>query len=73
VGAVVLARRRGGIEGDDAHVITPLDLARVPPGLGSIAEAVGDLPRTARTREPDPATPAPALPASATTTGSDRD
>lgn len=39
VGAVTLARRRGGIaEGD---VITPMDLIRRPPGTGTMAEGVG--------------------------------
>ena len=42
VGAVVLARRRGGLGEDDAEEdrLTPLDLLR-PRGTGSTAEAVG--------------------------------
>jgi hypothetical protein len=47
VGAVVLARRRGGIDDEDANgdgdarrlVLTPLDLIR-PPETGTIAEGV---------------------------------
>jgi len=41
VGAVVLARRRGGIEPADDR-LTPLDLLR-PRGTGTMAEAVGGL------------------------------
>jgi NADH-quinone oxidoreductase subunit J len=42
VGAVVLARRRGGISPDDPEHgrLTPLDLLR-PPGTGTMAEGVG--------------------------------
>jgi NADH-quinone oxidoreductase subunit J len=43
VGAVVLARRRGGIDEDgdgDGRVLTPLDLIR-PRGTGTTAEGVG--------------------------------
>jgi NADH:ubiquinone oxidoreductase subunit 6 (subunit J) len=41
VGAVVLARRRGGLEGgDDRAPVTPLDLV-APPGTGTTAEGVG--------------------------------
>jgi NADH-quinone oxidoreductase subunit J len=41
VGAVVLARRRGGLEGEpDADRITPMDLLR-PRGTGTTAEGVG--------------------------------
>jgi NADH:ubiquinone oxidoreductase subunit 6 (subunit J) len=41
VGAVVLARRRGGLgEPDDSSRLTPLDLLR-PPGTGTMAEGVG--------------------------------
>ncbi len=46
VGAVVLARRRGGIDedGDGARrVLTPLDLVR-PRGTGTMAEGVGGVP-----------------------------
>jgi NADH-quinone oxidoreductase subunit J len=41
VGAVVLARRRGGL-GEDEDRITPLDLLR-PRGTGTMAEGVGSL------------------------------
>ena len=42
VGAVVLARRRGGLEGGhDGRSITVADLFRVPPGTGSMREALG--------------------------------
>jgi len=41
VGAVVLARRRGGL-GEDDDRITPLDLLR-PRGTGTMAEGVGSL------------------------------
>jgi NADH-quinone oxidoreductase subunit J len=41
VGAVVLARRRGGLgEEDDRARLTPLDMLR-PPGSGTMAEGVG--------------------------------
>ncbi|HVA20376.1 MAG TPA: NADH-quinone oxidoreductase subunit J [Solirubrobacteraceae bacterium] len=41
VGAVVLARRRGGLgEEDERDVLTPLDLLR-PQGTGTMAEGVG--------------------------------
>ena len=40
VGAVVLARRRGGLEDADENVITPLDLLR-PRATGTTAESVG--------------------------------
>ena len=40
VGAVVLARRRGGLEDADSQKITPLDLLR-PPTTGTTAESVG--------------------------------
>ena len=40
VGAVVLARRRGGIGADEAEGVSVADL-RLPPGTGSMAEAVG--------------------------------
>jgi NADH-quinone oxidoreductase subunit J len=43
VGAVVLARRRGGIGEEERDRLTPLDLLR-PHGTGSMAEAVGGLP-----------------------------
>src|SRR3954452_11214082 len=42
VGAVVLARRRGGLEGSDEEYVHPIP-ARVPLGAGSTAEAVGDI------------------------------
>jgi NADH-quinone oxidoreductase subunit J len=40
VGAVVLARRRGGIGTDEADRVAVTDL-RLPPGVGTMAEAVG--------------------------------
>ena len=40
VGAVVLARGRGGIGSDDAEGVSIADL-RLPPGVGSMREAVG--------------------------------
>jgi NADH-quinone oxidoreductase subunit J len=44
VGAVVLARRRGGLgEEDERNRLTPLDLLR-PPGSGTMAEGVGRRP-----------------------------
>jgi NADH-quinone oxidoreductase subunit J len=44
VGAVVLARRRGGLgEEDERNRLTPLDLLR-PPGTGTMAEGVGRRP-----------------------------
>jgi NADH-quinone oxidoreductase subunit J len=46
VGAVVLARRRGGLEGSDEEYIHPIP-TRVPLGAGSIAEGVGDINPTA--------------------------
>jgi NADH-quinone oxidoreductase subunit J len=39
VGAVVLARRRGGLEGDEQR-LTPIELLR-PQGTGTMAEGVG--------------------------------
>jgi NADH-quinone oxidoreductase subunit J len=54
VGAVVLARRRGGIEEDgegEGRVLTPLDLIR-PRETGTMAEGVGGVPfAIARARE----------------------
>src|SRR5271165_5582949 len=44
VGAVVLARRRGGLgEEDERNLLTPLDLLR-PQGTGTMAEGVGRRP-----------------------------
>jgi NADH-quinone oxidoreductase subunit J len=43
VGAVVLARRRGGLEDADGEKITPLDLLR-PRATGTTAETVGRHP-----------------------------
>jgi len=40
VGAVVLARRRGGIGADEADAVSVADL-RLPPGTGTMREAVG--------------------------------
>jgi NADH-quinone oxidoreductase subunit J len=47
VGAVVLARRRGGIGHDDEDRVAVMDF-RLPPGIGTMAEAVGGR----STREP---------------------
>jgi NADH-quinone oxidoreductase subunit J len=44
VGAVVLARRRGGIHGEDEGTLSVMDIRR-PLGTGTMAEAAGDLPR----------------------------
>lgn len=47
VGAVVLARRRGGLEGADEEYVQPIS-ARLEPGeFGTIAEGVGDTNPTA--------------------------
>ncbi|HST56045.1 MAG TPA: NADH-quinone oxidoreductase subunit J [Solirubrobacteraceae bacterium] len=50
VGAVVLARRRGGLGEQDEQLLTPLDLLR-PRGTGTMAEAVGG-PGTPHTPRP---------------------
>jgi NADH-quinone oxidoreductase subunit J len=42
VGAVVLARRRGGLEGTDEAELPRIDV-RLPAGTGSTAEGVGDI------------------------------
>src|SRR3954454_11293471 len=47
VGAVVLARRRGGIGADEEDRVALMDF-RLPPGIGTMAEAVGGR----STREP---------------------
>jgi NADH-quinone oxidoreductase subunit J len=47
VGAVVLARRRGGLEGSDEEFVHPIP-TRLPAGTGSIAEGVGTINPTAR-------------------------
>jgi NADH:ubiquinone oxidoreductase subunit 6 (subunit J) len=53
VGAVVLARRRGGIEGaGDEEYIRPIP-ERLPQGAGSIAEGVGDINPTATIVPPE--------------------
>jgi NADH-quinone oxidoreductase subunit J len=52
VGAVVLARRRGGLEGGDEEFVRPI-AERVPQGAGSIAEGVGDINPTADIVAPD--------------------
>ena len=44
VGAVVLARRRGGIHGEDEGMLSVRDFSR-PLGTGTMAEGVGGLPR----------------------------
>jgi NADH-quinone oxidoreductase subunit J len=52
VGAVVLARRRGGLEGADEEFIRPIP-DRLPQGAGSIAEGVGDINPTADIAPPE--------------------
>ena len=49
VGAVTLARRRGGLHDGEEQRLTPLDLVR-PLGTGTMAEAVGTR-TTSATRE----------------------
>jgi len=46
VGAVVLARRRGGLEGSEAELVRALP-TRVPLGMGTTAEGVGTINPTA--------------------------
>jgi NADH-quinone oxidoreductase subunit J len=46
VGAVVLARRRGGLEGTEDQLVQALP-THVPAGIGTIAEGVGDINPTA--------------------------
>jgi NADH-quinone oxidoreductase subunit J len=46
VGAVVLARRRGGLEGSDEEFVHPI-ATKLPAGMGSIAEGVGTINPTA--------------------------
>jgi NADH-quinone oxidoreductase subunit J len=46
VGAVVLARRRGGLEGADEEYVHPIP-TRLPQGAGSVAEGVGTINPTA--------------------------
>jgi NADH-quinone oxidoreductase subunit J len=65
VGAVVLARRRGGLEAAD-EALAPLIPARLPQGAGSIAEGVGDINPTADLTRP-------AIGAGAGATGGDPD
>jgi NADH:ubiquinone oxidoreductase subunit 6 (subunit J) len=65
VGAVVLARRRGGIQDPDlgVPVITAMDIFRPrPQGTGTMAEGVGG-----RTGNPAPVAPTPAEPVAAET------
>ncbi len=61
VGAVVLARRRGGIGEDDEHErgrVTPLDLLR-PRTSGTMAEGVGGPSYASRVRREESSEPAP--------------
>ena len=51
VGAVVLARRRGGLEGGDEEVVRAIP-TRLPKGAGSIAEGVGIINPTADLERP---------------------
>jgi NADH-quinone oxidoreductase subunit J len=82
VGAVVLARRRGGLERSDEEFIHPIP-TRLPQGTGSIAEGVGRINPTAdlqpaaitAARETDPDDERPGLPGGGRPTaspGSDR-
>lgn len=66
VGAVTLARRRGGLHSGEEQRITPLDLVR-PQGTGTMAEAVGTR-TTAASRE----RAALGAPAGSTAGGDDR-
>ena len=57
VGAVVLARRRGGLEGTEEELVQALP-NRLPAGVfGSTAEAVGEINPTASLLEPTPIAP----------------
>lgn len=51
VGAVVLARRRGGLEGGDEEILRTIP-TRLPKGAGSIAEGVGLINPTADLERP---------------------
>jgi NADH-quinone oxidoreductase subunit J len=61
VGAVVLARRRGGVPSGEEHRIAVADVFRVPPGTGSMREALGR-PTGTNTRDEGPTAPRPGLP-----------
>jgi NADH:ubiquinone oxidoreductase subunit 6 (subunit J) len=52
VGAVVLARRRGGLEGADEEFVRPIATG-VPAGIGTTAEGVGQINPTADIVPPD--------------------
>jgi NADH-quinone oxidoreductase subunit J len=54
VGAVVLARRRGGVHSDDEQRVSVADLVR-PQGTGTMLEAVSGLTGTAARRPTGPA------------------
>jgi NADH-quinone oxidoreductase subunit J len=57
VGAVTLARRRGGLETEaELRALTPLDLVR-PRDLGSMKEGVGDAPKELGAGRPVPEQP----------------
>jgi NADH-quinone oxidoreductase subunit J len=56
VGAVVLARRRGGVPWGEEHRIAVADVFRVPPGTGSMREALGR-PTGTNLRTPDQGRP----------------
>jgi NADH:ubiquinone oxidoreductase subunit 6 (subunit J) len=49
VGAVTLARRRGGLHSGEEDRVSAADLARPPVGTGTMAEAVGNLHTPATT------------------------
>jgi NADH-quinone oxidoreductase subunit J len=61
VGAVVLARRRGGLEGGPDGQITVADLFRVPAGTGSMREGLGR-PTGTNPGAPSPESPREGLP-----------
>ena len=61
VGAVVLARRRGGIDGGAGTAVSVADLFRMPEGTGSMREALGR-PTGTNPGAPSPEGPREGLP-----------
>ena len=60
VGAVTLARRRGGVPEEDAGRLSVREALAIPPGLGSMREAAGDAlvtPGVEPVREIEPTSP----------------